>query len=200
MRIFGWLQLAFIVLSALASRATQAIADQPVVVSCDGFALGYDGQAHQRKCMTAEVSDGTQTMKSQELIVIDQRFFLLVNFIDSGYRTYLSERSLPDMAEDGKLFRSTTDWQQKQSILGLDVAAFTGVLKGTQSDNECAIFSRYSGNPGNQYDSSLGPAYKKHVVGYYCVVPDSLTPAQQAEGFYPLVQAVLAKLRLPAAE
>jgi len=64
---------------------------------------------------------------------------------------------------------------------------------------DCAIFSRYSGNPGN-YEFDAGPGYPNRVVGYYCAPPGFLTPPQRGDGFYGLVETALGRLKLPPAD
>ena len=194
------LLLATFALAQTTLRPARAVADEPTVVPCDGFLLGYDGPVKQRQCLIADVHDGTQTMKTHQMMLVDHAFFVLVNYIESGFKTYLPIRKLDEIAQDSRLFSETGDWLEPRRILGLEVAVFNGILKGRQYPDVCAIFSRYSGDPGNQYDSTLGPAFKNHVVGYYCAVPASLTPEQRGEAFYAIVREVIAKLRLPAAE
>jgi hypothetical protein len=177
-----------------------ALADGPVAVSCDGFIPGYDGPGSKRQCVEADVSDGTETWRTRQILVADKDFFMRVNYIESGYKTYLPQKQLPEIVQDQGRFSATTDWQDPRSILGLDVAVFVGVLKGSNFAGLCGVFSRYSGDPGNQYDSSKGPAFKRHVFGYYCALPESLTADQRGEGFYAILQDVITKLRLPPAE
>jgi len=195
---FSALVLAFALLAPAFSPAARA--DEPVAVSCDGFIPGYDGPGTHRQCVEADVSDGTETMKVHQMMVADKDFFMLVNYIEGGYKTYLPQKRLPEIVQDQRRFSATTDWQDPRSILGLDVAVFVGVLKGSQFPSQCGIFSRYSGDPGGQYDSSRGPAFKNHVFGYYCALPESLASDQRGEGFYAILQDVIAKLRLPPAD
>jgi hypothetical protein len=200
MRSWICLLLASMALGLGALLPALGWADEPAPVSCDGFPISYAGGAKQRQCLVANVADGIQTMQTHQLMVVDRAFFLLVNYIESGYKTYLPEHKLDEIVEDSRLFAGTADWLTPQSIQGIDVAVFSGMLKGRQYPDVCAIFSRYSGNPGNDYDSSFGPAFKNHVVGYYCVVPASLAVEQRGEGFYSVVQGVIAQLRLPPVE
>ena len=108
--------------------------------------------------------------------------------------------TLQEMTEDSKVFGATADWQPQQSILGFDVAVFSGALKGREIPSLCAIFSRYSGDPGNQVEYSMGPGFKNHLVGYYCAVPASLMLEQQGVGFYSVVQNVIGQLTVPPAD
>jgi hypothetical protein len=174
-----------------------ARAEDPVAVSCDGFVIGYQGPAKQRGCVIVNVEEGTQTYKSSQLTVIDHAFFILMYYIESGFKTYMPLHTLQEMTEDSKVFGATGDWQPQRSILGFDVAVFNGALKGREIPSVCAIFSRYSGDPGNGVDYTLGPGFKNHVVGYYCAVTASLTPEQQGEGFYAVVQNVIGQLTVP---
>jgi hypothetical protein len=174
-------------------------ADDPVAVSCDGFVIGYQGPAKQRGCVIVKVDEGTQTYTSSQLTVIDHAFFILMYYIESGFKTYMPLHTLQEMTEDSKVFGATGDWLQQRSILGFDVAVFNGALKGRAIPSLCAIFSRYSGDPGNQVDYTMGPGFKNHLVGYYCAVTASLMPEQQGEGFYSVVQNVIGQLVVPPA-
>ncbi len=175
-------------------------ADEPAAVSCDGFLPGFDGEAKEKTCVIANVQDGTTTTNTRQLVVLDHAFFMIVLYDQAGYKTQLPEHSLEQIIDESHMFSAAGDWQTPQTIQGLDVAVFNGVLKGRKSSDICAVFSRYSGSPGNDYDSSFGPAFKNHVFGFYCAVPVSVAPEQQGEGFYSVVQGVIAQLRLPAAE
>jgi hypothetical protein len=174
-----------------------ARAQEPQAVPCEGFVIGYDGPAKQRSCVVVDVEQGTQTYKSSQLTVIDHAFFILTYYIESGFKTYLPQHTLQEMTDSSRVFDQTGDWREPRTIQGFDVAVFNGVLKGRQIPSICAVISRYSGDPGNQVDYSLGPGFKNHFTGYYCAVAESLTPAQQGDGFYAVVQDVIGKLRLP---
>jgi len=198
MRCRIFLLLGLVLLAAAIAPAA-ARAHDPVAVSCDGFVLGYQGPAKQRGCVVVKVEEGTQTYTSSQLTVIDHEFFILMYYIESGFKTYMPLHTLQEMTEDSKVFGATGDWLQQRSILGFDVAVFNGALKGREIPSLCAIFSRYSGDPGNQVDYTMGPGFKNHVVGYYCAVTASLPPEQQGEGFYAVVQNVIGQLVVPPA-
>ena len=188
--------LAAVTLAAVTISA-ELHAQEPQAVSCDGFVIGYDGPAKQRSCVIVNVEQGTQTYKSSQLTVIDHAFFILTYYIESGYKTYLPQHTLQEMTDSSRVFDQTGDWREPRTILGFDVAVFNGVLRGRQIPSLCAVISRYSGDPGNTVEYTLGPGFKNHFTGYYCAVTEALTPEQQGDGFYSLVQDVVSKLRLP---
>ena len=193
----GWKLFLPLLALAAAMLPAGAEAQDPQAVPCEGFIIGYDGPAKQRSCVIVQVNQGVQTYKSSQLTVIDHAFFILTYYIESGYKTYLPQHTLEEMTDSSRIFGQTGDWREPQTIQGFDTAVFTGVLKGRQIPSLCAVISRYSGDPGNQVDYSLGPGFKNHFTGYYCAVIQSLTPEQQGDGFYALVRDVIGKLRLP---
>jgi hypothetical protein len=194
----GKLLPALLILAAAVSLPARA--QEPVAVSCDGFVIGYDGPAKQKGCVVVDVEQGPQTYKSSQLTVIDHTFFILMYYIESGFRSYLPEHGLREMTNSSNVFAQTGDWQAQRTIQGFEAAVFTGVLKGRQIPSICAVISRYSGTPGRDVDQSLGPGYKDHLTAYYCAVAESLTPEQQGAGFYELVRDVIGRLRVPPAE
>ena len=157
------LLLALAMLMAVSSPRG-ARADDPVAVSCDGFVIGYQGAAKQRGCVVVKVDEGTQTYTSSQLTVIDHAFFILMYYIESGFKTYMPLHSLQEMTEDSKVFGTTGDWLQQRSILGFDVAVFNGALKGREIPSTCAVFSRYSGDPGNQVGLYDGPRASRTML------------------------------------
>lgn len=193
------LALSFIGLASLMCPAALR-AQEPQSVPCDGFVIGYGGEAKQRSCVIVKVDQGTDTYKSSQLTVIDHTFFILMYYVESGYKAYLPQHSLQEMTDDSRIFSGAGRWQEPQNIQGFEVAVFDGVLKGRDLPSLCAVYSRYSGDPGNMIDQSRGPGFKNHLVGYYCAVTDSVPPEQQGSGFYAVVKDVIAKLQVPPVE
>ena len=193
----GWKLFLPLLAFAAAMLPAGAEAQDPQAVPCEGFIIGYDGPAKQRSCVIVQVNQGVQTYKSSQLTVIDHAFFILTYYIESGYKTYLPQHTLQEMTNSSRVFDQTGDWQEPRTILGFDVAVFDGVLRGRQIPSLCAVISRYSGDPGNTVEYTLGPGFKNHFTGYYCAVTEALTPEQQGDGFYSIVQDVVSKLRLP---
>jgi hypothetical protein len=178
------------------ASASAALASE---VGCEGFALGYDGDAAIRKCSEARIVNGMSAVNVQQAVFADHSFVIVIVYAKSEGRTYLPMRTLSELVEDGKLFSQATAWKPARSLHGFDVAAFSGVLSGQSEVLECAIFSRFGGNPGN-YEFDAGPGYSKHLTGYYCATPGFLTTAQKGDGFYGLVEGALGRMRLPPAD
>ena len=186
-------------LGALALLLGLACAERPALageVPCDGFVLGYEGEVKHRKCTEERNASGMTAVEVKQGYFADHAFFILVVYVKSDWRTYLPMRTLQQLVLDGGLFSRTADWQPKRSVRGFEAAAFKGLVAQDGSLLDCAIFSRYFGNPGN-YEFTGGPGYPNHLEGYYCAEPGFLTPAQHGDGFYGLVESAIAKLRLP---
>jgi len=164
-------------------------------VSCDGFALGYDGSAEKKTCLDENTSTGDMTSEMKELRVHDHGSYLAVAYETTGTRTYLPFHSPRELLHVSS-FTDVQTWGPSRKIGEFDTIAFTGAPAGHDVQLACALFVRYSGNPGN-HELNGGPGAKDAVRGVYCATPASLTPAQQKDGFYSVVEQVLGKLTIP---
>jgi hypothetical protein len=164
-------------------------------VSCDGFALGYDGEAKKKTCTVEDNSSANLELETKILDVSDQTFSLWVTYDHAGMRTYIPFRSITEILHRSS-FSNVEPLGVSRHIQGFDVVAFTGVPKGENYKLTCALFARYTGNAGN-YEFDGGPGTRNATMGMYCTDPGFLTPAQQKEGFYTVAEQVIAKLRLP---
>jgi hypothetical protein len=167
-------------------------------VSCEGFVLGYDGPAKKKVCAAEDTSTGNLESQSKTLQVTDQTFSLFVSYDHTGMRTYIPSHPVEDLLRDSS-FTHVQKWGVSRNIRGFQVIAFNGVGKGDDFELTCALFARYTGNPGN-YEFDAGPGTRNAVIGVYCADPGFLTPAQQKEGFYGVIDGMIARLRLPPAD
>jgi hypothetical protein len=177
----------------LIAAAGSALAGQ---VSCDGFALGYDGEAKKKTCTVEDNSTANLEMETKVLDVLDQTFSLWVAYDHAGMRTYIPSHSVTELLRGNSSFSHVEPLGVSRHIRGFDVIAFNGVQKGQNFELTCALFARYTGSAGN-YEFDGGPGTRNATMGIYCADPGFLTPAQEKEGFYTVVEQVIAKLRLP---
>jgi hypothetical protein len=182
-----------IVLAAAIAAAAPALAGE---VSCSGFALGYDGPAKKTTCRSEDDSTGSMESRTDEIEVIDQAFNLWVSYHHTGLRTYIPSHTVMELLR-GSSFAQVEVLGISRSVRGFDTVAFTTVPSGKNYKLLCALFARYSGNPGN-YEFDGGPGTRNAVIGTYCADPGFLTPAQQGDGFYGVVEQTISKLRLPS--
>jgi hypothetical protein len=185
---------AWLVAGALIARAGPAFAGE---VSCDGFALGFDGPAKKKTCTVEDNSTADLELETKILDVTDQTYSLWVTYDHAGMRTYIPAHSVTDLLRGSSSFTHVEQWGVSRSIRGFDVVAFNGVLKGANYELTCGLFARYSGNPGN-YEFDGGPGTRNATTGLYCADPGYLSPAQEKTGFYDVVEKVIAKLHLPS--
>src|SRR5215475_3857062 len=101
----GWVGLAVVSWLGLTGASTAARADK---VTCDGFVLGYDGEAAIRKCSEARIVTGMSAVQVQQAIFADHSFLMLIAYAKSEGRTYLPLRTPRELVDDGKLFSETT--------------------------------------------------------------------------------------------
>jgi len=165
-------------------------------VSCDGFALGYDGTAKKKTCTVEDNSTGDMEVETKVLDVTDQTFSLWVTYDHTGMRTYIPSHPVTDLLRGSTSFSHVEPWGVSRNVRGFDVIAFNAVPKGQNFEMTCAMFVRYTGNPGN-YEFDGGPGTRNATMGMYCADPGFLTPEQEKTGFYNVVDKVIAKLRLP---
>ncbi|MFI5016783.1 MAG: hypothetical protein ACHQHK_02445 [Dongiales bacterium] len=164
-------------------------------VPCDGFALGYDGEAKKKTCSVEDNSTADLELETKVLRVSDQTFSLWVSYDHAGMRTYIPSHSVTELLHSFS-FTNVQQLGVSRHIRGFDVVAFTGVPKGDNFLLTCALFARYTGNPGN-YEFDGGPGTRNATMGIYCADPGFLTPAEEKEGFYNVAEQVIAKLKLP---
>ena len=164
-------------------------------VPCDGFALGYDGEAKKKTCSVEDNSTADLELETKVLRVSDQTFSLWVSYDHAGMRTYIPSHSVTELLHSFS-FSNVQQLGVSRHIRGFDVVAFTGVAKGDNFLLTCALFARYTGNPGN-YEFDGGPGTRNATMGIYCADPGFLTPAEEKEGFYNVAEQVIAKLKLP---
>jgi hypothetical protein len=179
----------------LTAAAGPALAGE---VSCDGFALGYDGEAKKKTCTVQDNSSANLEMETKILDVSGQTFALWVSYDHAGMRTYIPFRSITEILRSTS-FSHVEPLGVSRHIQGFDVIAFNGVPKGQNYELTCALFSRYTGSAGN-YEFDGGPGTRNATTGMYCADPGFLTPAQQKEGFYTVAEQVIAKLHLPSGD
>ncbi len=191
------------VLCALLAGLAGALALVPCAgageVSCDGFALGYDGEAKQKTCKVEDTSTGDLTSEAKVLDVLDHAFSLNLVYEHTGFRTYLPARSPTALLKELSGFDRITPIGSERHLRGFDVIAFDATPRGEAYVLLCALFVRYSGNPGN-YELPGGPGAKDAVRGVYCAEPGFLPPSEQGQGFYTVVDQTIARLRLPPAD
>ena len=183
----------WLVAVALVAAGGPALAGE---VSCDGFALGYDGPAKKKTCTVEDNSTADLELETKILDITDQTFSLWVTYDHAGMRTYIPAHSVTDLLQSFS-FTHVEQWGVSRNIRGFDVVAFNGVPKGVKYELTCALFARYSGNPGN-YEFDGGPGTRNATTGMYCVDPGFLSPAEEKTGFYDVVEHVIAKLHLPS--
>lgn len=177
----------------LAAAASPGFAGE---VSCDGFALGYDGAAKKKTCTVEDNSTSDMELETKILDVTDQTFSLWVTYDHAGMRTYIPSHSVTELLQGSSSFSHVQQWGVSRNVRGFDVVAFNAVPKGQNYELTCAMFVRYTGNPGN-YEFDGGPGARNATMGMYCADPGFLTPEQEKTGFYNVVDQVIAKLRLP---
>ena len=190
----GLVVTAWLVAVALVAAGGPALAGE---VSCDGFALGYDGPAKKKTCTVQDNSTADLELETKTLDVTDQTFSLWVTYNHAGMRTYIPAHSVTDLLRSFSSFTHVEQWGVSRNIRGFDVVAFNGVPKGVKYELTCALFARYSGNPGN-YEFDGGPGTRNATTGMYCVDPGFLSPAEEKTGFYDVVEHVIARLHLPS--
>src|SRR5215470_5677141 len=83
---FAWLMLAVENTAALAGE-----------VSCEGFALGYDGGTTRKTCSVTDDSTGNNVLETKEIVVEGVADYLMVSFGKAGFRTYIPSISVGDM-------------------------------------------------------------------------------------------------------
>lgn len=188
----GLLAAAWLSLSAATAFAGE--------VSCDGFALGYDGPAEKKTCLTENTSTGDASAETKVLRVHDHDAYLSVAYEAAGTRTYLPFHSPRELLHVSS-FMDVQTWGPARQIGDFNTIAFNAVPAGGKSELACALFLRYSGNlPAGKVEYDAGPGAKDVVRGVYCALPASLTPDQQKEGFYTVAEQVIGKLSVPPAE
>src|SRR5690348_11675322 len=79
---------------ALATLAFVADSSVAATVSCEGFALGYNGQAKKVTCAVDNASTGDMDAEAKVLTVHGQGFVMSVTYEQAGFRTYLPFRSV----------------------------------------------------------------------------------------------------------
>jgi hypothetical protein len=179
-----------------AASIVPTVAARAGEVSCDGFALGYDGEAKSKKCAVEDSSTGQLESQTKTLEVLDHAYSIFVTYDHTGFRTYIPAQSAMEILARERGFTHKTPLGTSRQIGGLDTIAFRGIPTGKSYELYCAYFVRYSGNPGN-YEFDYGPGAKNAVRGIYCADPGFLTAAQQGDGFYDLVAQVIGRLKLP---
>jgi hypothetical protein len=180
----------------LAAGAAPAFAGE---VPCDGFALGYNGAAKKKTCTVEDSSTADLELETKILDVSDQTFSLWVTYDHAGMRTYIPAHTVTELLSGSTSFSHVQQWGVSRNVRGFEVVAFNGVPRGQNYELTCAMFVRYTGNPGN-YEFDGGPGTRNATMGMYCADPGFLTPEQEKTGFYTVVDQVIARLRLPAAD
>jgi len=190
------------VLHALAAMAWLGIpafaaADEVSPVSCDGFALGYDAPALQKTCEYGETSRGQTSWKTSRLQQRGDTYRLEVTYLQSGFRTYMVGHSVTE--ELGQLaasgFQHVVTIGDARNMRGFEAIAFNADEANARMT--CGLFVRFSGNPGN-YEFPGGPGSKNRTWGLYCSRQEYLSQPERGEGFYGLLEQVIAKLHVPA--
>ena len=129
----------------LTAAAGPALAGE---VPCDGFMLGYDGEAKTKTCTVEDNSSANLELETKVLDVSGQTFALWVSYDHAGMRTYIPFRSITEILR-GTSFSHVEPLGVSRHIKGFDVIAFNGVPNGKNYELTCALFSRYTGNAGN---------------------------------------------------
>jgi len=182
--ILVWLAVAWLI-----TLARPVLAGE---VSCEGFILGYDGEAKSKTCSAKDNTDHDLVWETKDIDVVDQTFSLWVRYRHAGTGTYFHRRSIEELLA-GTSFTHVQKWGVSRFIGGMEVVAFNGVDKGDDYEMTCAMFARYYGQ-ANVYNVS---GTKDTIYAIYCAEPGMLTPDQQGTGFYAVMDQVIAKIRLP---
>ena len=177
----------------VAAGAARAGTVEYTTVSCDGFILGYSGQAQQKTCATAEESFGLAVTKRSQIEVTDRLFYLVANYHTGGYRAYFPTHTPRQLLGWSKSFSQLSNWQPLPDTEGFSVATFSATLDGKAVS--CAIFVRYAGTTTSHAEYPSGPGYKTVTEGYYC--PSEGFGAGTSGGSA-LLDDALRKLQLPS--
>jgi photosynthetic reaction center L subunit len=76
-----------------AASIVPTVAARAGEVSCDGFALGYDGEAKSKKCAVEDSSTGQLESQTKTLEVLDHAYSIFVTYDHTGFRTYIPAQS-----------------------------------------------------------------------------------------------------------
>jgi hypothetical protein len=141
-------------------------------VSCDGFELGYDGEAKTTTCETHDHAIDDRDYKVESLSVVDQTFELWVIYFHTAAGTIIPRFPADHLLAESDIFTHVRRLGVSRFIKSFDVVAFNGVVKGTNYDRACGFFSRYFG-----MDTTYGPTdFRNLIIGVYCAEPGFLSP------------------------
>jgi hypothetical protein len=187
--------LAALALSAAALTKTASAGDLKVV-DCNGFDLVYDDRSPNTKCFTVEDSGVQVSTKVDRIVVVTSSYELIFTYVAGGHRTYLPIETLQKQVDNAKFFSDTDAWLPERKYDGFDIAVFSGTVKDGEPPVNCAIFARYSGEPGN-YEFDGGPGYKNLAQGLYCALSGDAVLMNPPDNFYRVVETVIGKLHMP---
>ena len=174
----------------LAAFSLPAFADE---VSCEGFVLGFDGEAKRMTCETKDVSTAAKEYESSTIEVADQTFWLWVSYYHTRNDTIIHPTSVDRWLAQTHDFTHVQKLGVSRHLGGFEVVAFNGVAEGEKYVSSCGFFARYYGR-ANSYGAGV---FRNLIEGIYCAEPGFLTPEQENTGFYHVVEQVIGKLRLP---
>jgi hypothetical protein len=174
------INLLFICMAVLAPFLpnNSARANDLAKVSCDGFALGYDGEADSKICMTADAAKGRGEGNFSQLQVKTKQVFLLVQYTEAKFLNYIPYRPLRDYVTMNKSFGPISDWEPLPDSRGYHVAEFQAALSGKNGNIVCAVFTQFRVPAAGHYEYEDGPGYREAVIGYYC--PQDQFPSTEA--------------------
>ena len=111
----------WLVAVALVAAGGPALAGE---VSCDGFALGYDGEAKAKTCESHDHSSDDKQYEVKSLDVVDQTFELWVIYFHTAAGTIVHHRTADHLLAESDIFTHVRRLGVSRFIKSFDVLAF----------------------------------------------------------------------------
>ena len=108
-------------------------------VSCEGFELGYDGEAKAKTCESHDHSGDDKQYDVKFLDVVDQTFELWVIHFRTAPGTIIHRRTADRLLAESDIFTHVRRLGVSRFIKSFDVVAFNGVVKGANYERELVL-------------------------------------------------------------
>jgi hypothetical protein len=138
---------------------------------CASVDLDFTDKGASKKCQDGDAGSGLWRATQQVMVVKGQGYFLYVQRIKAGYRSYVTPEEVGDFARDFSkdLFQLSPAVKSHGMVSGYDIATFNGQLRDEPHPGvDCFAFSRYGGTINAPGGFSGAPGYANGLAGGYC--------------------------------